>query len=458
MEKEPFESIEEETFNNQPIIEKSDQNLINSVNTNDTQFQEYPSKRLINDKPKKSKLHIASLIVTIFIIFLIISTFFLSWYTIGMSISLFFFGPVSLDVDMNFHLTEISVDGGPSMNATDMSTSISYSEFEKKAIEQDKPEALNLIDLFRNLTILVIILLIFSIITFIGILGFIQSFGNKKMMKKIVLIFSILTFLSSTITAGYFIYEWDSNIFNNKLPNLNDDSSSDSSFNIFETEEANRKLNNIGFWDTISLGFGADDLNNSNMSFYSTGGASSSDLFKYNFSFSPGLSWYFMILISILSLFSIVLLLNKNLKIMLMLLFVCSIILFGIIFYLSLNANAEETSYPSFSSWDYTSDPAEVSRFIGTWELDINNTTGYKEDENLTKETWFFWQEDTHDMHEISYITENQGSGRYSTSFYAKNNRLSISGGTYYYIFEDNDTKLTLTKDNEKLVLNKNIG
>ncbi len=431
-----------------------DDNETNSKNNN-YNF-EYPSKRTIEKKSKKSKLQITSLIVSVIIIFLLISTLFLSWYSIGMGVSMIFFFPISMDADMDFHLTELVVDGSTNMIEDDMLEDISYSDFKEKAIEQDKTSAINIINLFRNTTIFVIILLIFSIFTFIGVLCTIIGFGNKNTMKKIGLLFGILTFILGSFTAGYFMYEWDSNIIKGGLPDLDSDTSSSETTNILEAEEVKDELKDIGFWDSISISGGFPETNDSDMDSFSLDEGSDLDLYTFNFTFSPGLSWYIILLVSILSFLLTILLFNKKLKMMLTLLLICSIALFGFIYYQSLNANAEEKSsnIMDIDLWDFDSDPAEVNRFLGTWELDINNTTGFKEDENLTKETWTFWQNETHDMFEATY-TNKYGSPRMSCSFTAKDNRLNICYGTYNYIFSDNDMKLTVTKDNEKLILNK---
>jgi len=332
---EPFDSIEEENFGNQPISEKPDQNLINNVNTNVSQFQEYPSKRIANDKPKKSKLHIGSLIAIFIVILLILTTVILPWYCISIGMSMFFFFPISMDVDMNFHLTEINLEADTPMNASDESISVSYSEIEEKSLEQDKTGAQNLVGLFRNTTIFIVFLLIFSIISFFGVLCITMGFGNKKTMEKIGLIFGVITFILGIFTAGYFMTQWDSNIINKGLPDLDsdDDSSFDGTVDIFETEEGKNELKELGFWDSRSISMDFPDTNDSNMSITYPDESSSFSLFSFDLSFTPGLSWYIIVFASIMSLASVIILINKKLKIMLISLFICSLLLFHL-FYL----------------------------------------------------------------------------------------------------------------------------
>lgn len=436
------------------IMDNNETNIIDNYND-----FEYPSKRIIEKESKKSKIQITSLIITLIIIFLLISTLFLSWYSIGMGISAFFFFPISMDADMNFHLTELALDASTNMNDANMTKDISYSDFEEEAIKQGKTSAIDMINLIRNTTIFVIILLIFSIFAFIGLLCSIIGFGNKYTMKKIGLVFGILTFILGIFTAGYFMYEWDSNIIKDGLPDLDSDdtdSSSSETINLLDTEELDNYMKDIGFWDSISISGGFPETNDSDTGIISNDEDSDLDLYTFNFTFTPGLSWYIIILVSVLSLLLTILLFNKKLKMMLILLLICSVALFGFIYYLSLNANAEEKSsnIMDMDFWDFDSDPAEVSKFLGTWELDIKNTTGYKEDENLTKETWTFWQNETHDMFETKY-TQEYGSASMSCSFSAKDNRLNICYNTYDYVFSENDMKLTVTRENEKLILNK---
>jgi len=429
----PFDSIAEGDFNQQDYNVKPEPNNNYYNEPGPNQFQEYPSKRIINDKPKINKIHLSTLIITLVVIFLILSTFFLSWYSIGIGMTVFFF-PVPINVDMNFQLTEINLETDLSTDSTDLT--VNYDELEEKAIEQDKTAALNFINLFRNIILIMVILLIFSIIALIGIIGTNLNFGNKNTMKKIGLIFCILTLIISIFTAVYFAYQWDSEVLTKGMPNLSDtddDSSSDSN-DIFETEEVKKELDGIGFWDSRSVN--ALGVN-------------------YSFSYSPGLAWYLLILVAILSLFSTVLLIDKNLKKILICLFVCSILIFGVLLYLSLSASADEDGQSlTMDPWNTSSDPEEVQKFLGTWEVDIDNSVGYKQGQSLTWEKWIFWENESYDKFEVSYISEGWGSGSMSSTWTAKDGILSARG-TYNYNFEDNNTKLILTNDDETVVLNK---
>jgi len=452
------DKMEKENFENQIMQNKSEKIVTDGIETSPTQPIEYPSKRLAENKPKKSGRHIASLIISVIVIILIISTFFFSWYRIGMGISMFFIFPISADMDMNFHLTEINLDVSANWNESDMSQSVGYSELEEKAEEQEKANAQTLVNLFRNIGVFVIVLLIFSIIAFIGVLCTTFNFGNKNTMKKIGISFGILTFILGVFTAGYFMYEWDSDIINKGLPDLQEDDSSIENVDIIKTEEGKKELKNIGFWDSKNIGLSFSDINDSNMSFFSIEGDSDFDLYTFDLSFKPGLGWHILILLSILSLLSTIILFNKKILMLVIILFVCSIILFGFLFYMSINAEGEDSSSRSMFSFEDDSDPAEVSKFIGTWELDVNNTSGHNIYQNITEETWVFWENETFNNYRVSTKYEYGGSGSMSCSWVAKDNKITLCGESYNYVFSNDKTLVTLEKDDEKIVLNKTVG
>jgi len=439
-----------ENFENQIMQDKSENIKIDSQNDSYPNI-EYPSKRITKEKPKKEPRNIATLIISVIVIFLIISTFFFSWYCISIGMSMFFFFPISVDADMNFHLTEINIESSSMMNDSE-SVSVSYSEMEEDIKEEDKEEVGNLISLFRNMSIFVIVLLIFSIIAFIGILCTTFNFGNKKTMKKIGISFGILTFIIGIFTAGYFIYAWDSDVIQNGLPNSEDDSET-VTINLFDTEEGEEKLNNIGFWDSKSISMNFPDSNESNTSFITFEGDSDIDLFSFDFSFKPGLAWHIILLVSILSLLSTIILLNKKLLPLILILIVCSIVLFGFLFYMSINVEAEDSS--SMFSWDDTSDPAEVAKFLGTWSLDVDKTVGHNTYSNITKETWVFWENETLNNYRVSTQYEGGGNGSTTCPWSVTNNNLSLCGGKYSYVFSNDEKSVTLTKNEEIIVLDK---
>ena len=92
-----------------------------------------------------------------------------------------------------------------------------------------------------------------AILTFIGVISNVFSFGNKKNMKKIAIICGILTFIFAISTAGYFMVQWDSSILND-VPSLDDDESDGytetTQMNLFDTTQSDQ-FEEIAFWDHI---------------------------------------------------------------------------------------------------------------------------------------------------------------------------------------------------------------
>jgi len=450
---ESFEKIEKENFEDQIMIDKSEP-IKNFKNQNHQQIN-YPQNKPLIKTSKRSKKNIISLIAIVVSISLILTTLFLPWYCISIGMSMFFFMPVSMNADMNFHLDKIGFDAD--MMGNSMQERVSYDELEQKAQEQGKNLSQSFFDLFQNMTIMVIIMLLLSIISLIGVLGVTFDFGNKTKMKKIGLFFGILTFVIGISTAGYFMVQWDSNTLN-QIPSLDSDDSSDTeTINLIDPDQPYAGLDNVGFWDSKSYSLDSPGiLDSDNSSLVINEGSGS--LFTMDLTLSPGLSWYIIIFASIMSLVSAVILLNKKLKIVLITILVCALFLTGLFIYLSISVGADESSSPSLPSWGDNSDPVEMARFIGTWKLDVNNTVGHSEWGNISEETWIFWENETFSKYEVSTQYESSGSGSMSCVWSAYDNSLSLCSGAYDYIFSDDDMKVTLTKDYEKIILNKTVG
>lgn len=416
------------------------------------QSVEYPSKKPLKEPIRKSKNHIISLIVTIAVIFLIISAFFLPWYCVSIEMSMFFFMPMEIESDVNFRLTgvDLGVDAGMMTNQiNETSMSFSYNEIKEEAEAQGKDIDLNIFD---NTMYLIIATLVTAILSLIGVLGIIFHFKNKNKMKKLGALFGVIAFILAFVTVGYFMLAWDSTIMNetpSMMENAPSSATTDQS-SMFGSNESTTDYSGLGFWDSKSLSLGSDND--------STGGFFSSMFFSASVSTSPGYAWYLIIAAGIIVLISSIILIGKKIKILLPIVVVIAVILIGVLWFASLNAEPESSTKLSMDgfdldSWGEEASPEEISRFIGTWHVDVESSTGYHSGYNYTEETWILWENETYNNYKIFTVYEN-GRGSEGSTWSVRGDKLYCSG-SYSYKFSDNDNHLTLLNEQETIVLNK---
>ncbi len=400
----------------------------------------------------KSKKDIFTLIFSLLAVLLIVVSIILPWYCISFEMSALF---ITVKSDMNFHLTELNFDVNGGLMANESSSSsesetISYAEIKEKAQEQGK--GIGFFNIFTNMLILLIIAVITTIISLVIVICSVFRKNNKKKLRKIGFFFALLSFIFCVTTAGYFLFSWESDALNS-LPVMDDSEGSTDTSSIINLNENNEDMLSLDFWDSKTIDMG--DLDSTDLS--SDGMFSSfASFFSFNIASNPGLSWYIIIFAGIASLTSAIILLDKKTISFLILILVVTIILSGGLWYVSSQADADDSSLMDLAGSNpfmHDNNPAEAQLLIGNWTVDIANTTGHNEDYNYTEEIWSLKKEGDSYSYTISTIYDNS-HGSYSSSWSASDGTL-CANSCYSYDLSEGGTKLVLTKSGEYIVLYK---
>ena len=203
---------------------------------------------------------IIGLVGIIIALVLVIIAFFTPWYSTSMKIESNF-PEESGDVNHNIYLTKTETKGSMFGDKVDETQSFSdYGNFPGKSV-------------FDNTFYLTIIAIIFSVIAFVGFLGFSFNFSNPETMKKIGVIFGILVIVIAFITPIYFMG--------------GPEESAKASYEAYTSMTGGPVDFEYSFW--FSLSEGGAEVN---------GG--------------PGIAWYLMIVAGIIALISSVIILKKD--------------------------------------------------------------------------------------------------------------------------------------------------
>lgn len=370
-----------------------------------------------------------------------------------------FLMPISVETDVDFQLTDVDfeLEGGVPGNKTEKTKSFSYEEilknsssYNNSSIKEDS------FDVFKNVMIFLIITIVMAVLSLIFVIYVV--FKDKKKMKKIAAIFALLTCIFAFSTAGYFMISWDNSLSKDVFNSMSEQggSSMSNTTNQFPMQ----KHENLGFWDAESFNFDSSDFEDNSNQVSESSSGNMNDLFSalgfsVSFQSRPGFAWYLMILVGFLCLFATVILLNKKLLLSIVIFLIILAIITSAIFFYSLKAQPEDTesTMSNDGMWGHESDPAEVAKFVGTWELDVEESVINTTRHNITEETWTFWENSSSNRYsyEINY---EYGTGSGSGIWYASDGTLSASY-SYSYEFSEGNNRLVLTKDDEKKVFYK---
>jgi len=351
--------------------------------------------------PQKAQINNFALVGTFVVTALIIIAIFAPWYSASLEMS-----ALGERIYINADLSLIGF--GASTNFPGMGGGGSWGYYDIPETEEASMVRENVLSIFNTTLYIVIGALITAILALIGVLGIKFHFGNLDKMRRLGTIFSVVTFIIALGACIYFMISLTGRM----------------------TDAAGNKI--FSFWYSTAVTIFGTDM---------------------SMSIGPGYAWYLMIVASVVALISLVFIFKKpstkpihkehvrmkRKKIIAILTVVVIIVVIASVFtFLVLKDEKDESQM-------------DISAFIGKWNVDVDNSSGYHEGFNFTEEIWTF-----HENKTLKIITAYEtGNGSSSGIFNVKDDKLYFAFDAYNYVFSNSNNKLTLTDSDETIILNK---
>lgn len=357
--------------------------------------------------PKKSNVNIMAVIAMVVVLSLVLIAFFIPWYSISMEMSML---GNKLSMNVDFYLDKIDGDSNfPDME--NQTVPLSYADLSKQGETTETQRTF--IRIFDNTKYITIGAIVTAIIALICMLGVLFHFGNSNTMRKLWAVFGIITFILALVACIYLMTE-----LTGEMTDIND-----------------KKIDS--FWYSDSKTFWGVSM---------------------SISMGPGYAWYLMIAAGIIALISSIFILKKptikaslhygtikkagmtkKTKITLVILIIVICVLVAASLYLMFKEDDESQD--------------DISRFIGTWDVNVDGSFGYHAGYDYTKETWTFYENRS-----LTIVTVYEHSNGSSKGYFnVKSGKLYYGFNAFNYYFSEGNTRLILTNTDkqETVILNK---